>query len=217
MDARTKTALGRAGGILVVVLVVLSVKVIVSSRAELDRARRAETAGELEVAVTHYRRAARWHLPVQPWADEALDALMAIGEAAEERGDAVLALASYRSAHAAIMSTRHLWVPDRERLHRADERIAHLMATGEVPPVDARRSEAEREALYLEMLEEDRDPALGWSLLALLGFLLWLAGAYGVFTRALDEDDRFVQAELRKWGTLFVLGFGFFALGLALA
>jgi len=35
--------------------------------------------------------------------------------------------------------------------------------------------------------------------------------------RAIDRDDRFVETELRTWGTVFVLGFGCFALGLALA
>lgn len=217
MDPRRRAALARGLGIALVVLTVLSVKVVLSSQAELDQAVRAEGAGHLEVAITHYRRAARWYLPIQPSADQALDRLMAIGEEAEGRGDRVLALASYRSAHAAIMSTRSLWVPDRERLHRADERIAHLMATGEVPSMDARLAEADREALYLEMLEEDRDPTAGWALLALVGFAAWLVGAWGVFTRALDEDDHFIQVELRKWGTLFVLGFGLFALGLALA
>lgn len=210
-------AVGRAIGVVLVVILVLSVKVLGSSRAELREADRARQSGELEIAVSHYRRAARWYLPIQPFADEALDRLLEIGDEAEASGDRVLALASFRSVRAAIMSSRSAWIPDGERLARADARIAALMASGEVPAVDAALSEDERAALYLAMLEEDRDPVLGWALLALLGFFSWVAGAYLVFTRALDQDDHFVDGELKKWGTLFVVGMGLFALGLSLA
>ena len=212
-----KAAVGRAVGVVLVVILVLSVKVLGSSRAELREADRARASGALEVAVNHYRRAARWYLPIQPFADEALDRLLEIGDEAEEREDRVLALASFRSVHAAIMSSRSAWIPDAERLERADARIAALMASGEVPAVDAGLAEDERAALYLSMLEEDRDPALGWALLALLGFFSWVVGAYLVFTRALDQDDHFVDGELKKWGTLFVVGMGLFVLGLSLA
>ena len=217
MSRAARSTLARLAGILLVVLIVLGAKVAVAGRAELDEGLRAEAAGELDAAIAHHRRAVRWFLPVAPWADTALERLLAIGAAAEEDGDPALALSAYRSVRAGVMAGRSLWIPHGEVLRRADERIAQLMAAGDVPPSDARLDAEGREARYLELLEEDRDPALGWALLALLGFGLWIAGAYGVFTRALDRDDRFVETELRTWGTVFVLGFGCFALGLALA
>lgn len=204
-------------GVVLVILCVLSVKVLVSSRAELADADRASSAGELETAITHYRRAARWYLPIQPYADRALDRLMEIGAEAEADEDPALALASYRSVHAALMGSRSSWIPDRARLRAADERIAALMARSDVPTLDAHLSEEARAETYLAMLETDRDPATPFALLALLGFALWILGAYGVFTRGLDQDDRVVDGELRKWGTAFVIGMGLFVLGLALA
>lgn len=207
----------RVVGVVLVMILVLSVKVLVSSRAELADADRASSAGELETAVTHYRRAARWYLPIQPYADRALERLMEIGAQAETDDDSALALASYRSVRAALMSSRSLWIPDRDMLHRADEHIASLMARSDVPALDAHLSEEARAETYLAMLETDRDPAAGWALLALLGFALWILGAYGVFTRALDQDDRFIDGELRRWGTAFVVGMGLFVLGLSLA
>jgi hypothetical protein len=209
--------LGRLLGVVLVVVLVLSVKVVSSSRAELREADLSRSEGAMEAAVTHYRRAARWYLPVQPYADQALDRLLEIGEDAEARGDRALALAAYRGIHGALMSSRSLWVPDRARLHDVDGRIAALMARADVPPVDAHLSEDDRAELYLSMLEEDRDPVLGWSLLALFGLFTWILGAYGVLTRAIDRDDRFVDVELRKWGTAFVVGMGLFVLGLMLA
>ncbi len=217
MSRAARSTLARLAGILLVVMIVLAAKVAVAGRAELDEALRAEAAGELDVAITHHRRAVRWFLPVAPWADVSLERLLAIGAQAEEGGDTALALSAYRSVRAGVMAGRSLWTPRSEALRRADERIAHLMASGDAPPIDARLSASEREARYLAMLEEDRDPVIGWALLSLLGFGLWILGAYRVLTRAIDRDDRVVQTELRTWGTLFVLGFGCFALGLALA
>lgn len=212
-----RSAIARGVGIALVVVLVLSVKVVMASRAELSEADRAFDRGALEEAVTHYRRAARWYLPIQPYADAAIDRLLDIGVEAEERGDRTLALASFRSAHAAILSARTVFVPDAERLARADDHIAHLMASAEVPAVDAGLSSEARAELYRSMLDEDRDPILGWSLLALLGLCAWVFGAYQIFMRALDQDDRFIDAELKKWGTLFVLGMGLFLLGLRFA
>jgi hypothetical protein len=200
-----------------VALIVLGAKVAVAGRAALEEGLRAEADGEPDVAIAHHRRALRWFLPIAPWSDAALERLLAIGAAAEENGETARALSAYRSVRAGVMAGRSLWIPHAEALRDADERIAHLMASGDVPPMDARLTEPEREARYLALLEEDRDPTLGWALLALLGFGLWIAGAHGVLTRAIDRDDRVVETELRTWGTVFVLGFGCFALGLALA
>lgn len=200
-----------------VVVFVLSVKVLTSARAEVAEADRWRAEGSVESAVTHYRRAARWYLPVNPWADAALDALAEIGTSAEEAGDTALALSAWRSVRAAIESSRHLWTPDRERLDVADAHIANLMATVEVPPVDAARSEDERRELHLALLREDRDPGVGWALLALLGLGTWIAGALLFSQRAIDEEGRISGTEARRWGTLFVAGLCAFVLGLALA
>lgn len=200
-----------------VVVFVLSVKVLTSAHAELAEGDRWRAEGSVPAAITHYRRAARWYLPVNPYADAALDALSAIGEEAEASGDLSLALSAHRSVRAAIEGSRSFYVPNRARLGRADEHIASLMARVEVPPVDATRTEDERRALHLALLREDRDPSVLWALVALLGLAAWIAGALLFGARALDENDRIVGKEARRWGTLFVAGFCLFVLGLALA
>lgn len=53
--------------------------------------------------------------------------------------------------------------------------------------------------------------------MALLGWLGWTLGAFAFAQRALDEEDRVVGAAARLWGTVVVLGFGVFVIGLALA
>lgn len=200
-----------------VVVFVLSVKVLLSARAELAEAERWRAEGSLTAAVTHYRRAARWYLPVNPYSDAALDALADIATEAEAGGDDTLALSSWRSVRAAIESARSVYTPNRDRLDTADEHIAALMARVEVPPVDAARTEEERRDIHLALLREDRDPSVLWAFVALFGLVGWVAGALLFSLRGLDEEDRIVAKEARRWGTMFVVGFGLFVLGLLLA
>jgi hypothetical protein len=200
-----------------VVVFVLSVKVISSAHAELEEAERWRAEGSVESAVTHYRRAARWYLPVNPYSDAALDELATIATEAEASNDTTLALSTWRSVRAAIESSRSFYLPNRDRLDVADEHIAALMARVEVPPVDAARTEEERREIHLELLREDRDPSVLWAVVALLGLVGWVGAALAFSMRGIDEEDRLVSKEARRWGTAFVVGFGLFVLGLLLA
>jgi len=218
MTRERLTALSARTALLVgLVMAGLTLRAWVSCSEELELAREARDAGSLESAIDHYRRAAVWYFPGNVRSRDALEALLEIGHDAQERGDATLALAAYRSVHGASMSTRHLLVPGDDLRALADEEIATLMADGTVPPLDANRSRDERRRLYLEMLRADRDVRLGWTLLALAGFAIWVGSAAAFLGRTLDETGAVIAREARRWGTGFVLGLGLFVLGLALA
>ncbi|MCZ7683353.1 MAG: hypothetical protein M5U28_33035 [Sandaracinaceae bacterium] len=58
---------------------------------------------------------------------------------------------------------------------------------------------------------------MGWTLLLLAGWIAWTAGAFVFAQRAIDEEDRLRGREARIWGTVVVLGFGLFVIGMALA
>jgi hypothetical protein len=208
---------GRALGIAGVVLLLLAVRAVTASFGELGEANRLRARGEVEPAIAHYRRAARWYAPGNPYSAEALDHLAEIGLAAEEAGDPDLALAAWRSIRGAILGSRSFYVPHPERLEIADQHIATLMAGLPPPPIDAQRSPEERRATHLALLREVPRPALGWSVLALAGLAAWIIAAFAFVTRALDEDDRLVAPQARLWGTVWIAGFGLFVIGLALA
>jgi len=54
-------------------------------------------------------------------------------------------------------------------------------------------------------------------LMALLGFGLWVGGAFTFASRGIDEDDRLVRPLALRWGLVVLAGFLLFSLGLAFA
>jgi len=189
-----------------VLLAVLAVRVVTSSRAELARGEALEAEDDPDAAILAYRRAARLYAPGNPYVPAALARLATIGERAEQAGERERALAAYRSIRGGILAARSFYVPHGALLARADERIAALSSEG------ARdRREALRE------LRAPRGPHVGWTFLLLAGWLAWTAGAFAFARRALDEEDRLVPGPARLWGTVIVLGFGLFVIGMALA
>jgi hypothetical protein len=210
-------AVTRGAGVVLVVLLVLGVRVALSSRAELTQADELAGRGDVAASVAHYRRAARWYVPFGPSSEAALDALAEIGSDAENAGDTQLALSAYRSIRAAALGSRSFYVPHAERLREANEHIAELMASLPPPPIEAGSTVDERRAAHLALLEASVGPSPGWSFVALAGLTTWVVAAYLFATRAFGEDDRLVGREARRWGTLFLAGICLFVLGLGLA
>jgi hypothetical protein len=215
--ARVLRKVGRGACLAGIFLGVVAVRVVTSSRAELHAGDALRAAGDLDAAIPHYRRAARWYAPLSPYPVEAIESLAAIARDAEAAGERPRALAAWRAIRAAILSTRSAYVPHEDALRAADRRIAALMAAEEPPPIEAELSARERERHYLSLLERPPGPSRGWSALALLGFFLWVAAAFAFSHRAIDPDDRLVRREALRFSALWAVGFGLFCLGLALA
>jgi hypothetical protein len=200
-----------------VLLAAFSIRVISAAATELRAGDEYRARGELEEAVVHYRRSARWYAPGSPFHVRALSHLNAIGFDAEHRGDTELALSAYRAIRGAIMSARSFYVPEKARLQVTDLRIAALMADLPVPPMDANKSRETLRREHLALLEANHDPSVPFTILLLLGFLLWVGSGFAFTMLAIDEDNRFVPREALRWGGLIVLGLVAFVLGLSLA
>jgi hypothetical protein len=214
--ALTRTVL-RAALVIAALFLVVAARVVTGAKAELEIAERHAQEGDLEAAIVHYRRAARWYAPFSPYHVQALAALGRIGADAEQKADVELALSAYRAVRSAILSTRSFYVPERERLDAADKRIASLMAGLPPPQMDAGKSREQLEQEHLALLQHDPDPKLGWTLLLLLGFAAWVGGAFAFTLRAIDSEDRFIRREAVRWGAVIVVGFALFVLGMTLA
>ena len=212
--ARTLAQVAAVCGVLLLSFVV---RVVSSAASELSTADAAFARGDVDAAIVHYRRAARWYAPGSPYHVEALARLGRIGAHAEQAKDTEQALAAYRAVRSAIMSTRSFYVPERARLAAADRRIAALMASLPPPPMDAGKSRKQLEAEHLALLEQEPGPSVLWSIVLLLGFAAWLCGAFAFTLRAIDAEDRFVRHEALRWSAVMVVGFGLFVLGMSLA
>ncbi len=95
--------IARVSAIGLVLSLVLSVRVVAASRAELQEADTLRARGEVEASVAHYRRAARWYAPGNPYCRDALGRLEEIAREAERAGDRALALAAHRSIRGALL------------------------------------------------------------------------------------------------------------------
>lgn len=212
------SALGRvfAFGVLslVALLALMAARCVLESQKHVARAEQALQRRELVLAVSEYRLAARWGAPGNAYARSALDQLERIGQAAELRADAPLALSAYRSIHAALHASRGVRVSNPELLARSDARIAALMARERAAGPDA--GQPQREARYRELLQVHGPNTLG-VLLACGGFFTWV-GAFAVLVlRGLDREGRIVRQIARPSFLCLVFGWVAFAVGLRIA
>jgi hypothetical protein len=203
--------------LLACLLALITARVVVSARDELAQAQSLLLSHDRDGAIVHLRRAARWYAPFSPYHVRALTHLSELGRAAEQAGETALALSAYRALRGAILATRSLYVPERQRLEAANERIATLMAKEPVPGMDAGKSPEQLRAEHLALLSPIPGPNVWWSVVVLLGFACWVSSAFAFSIRAIDDQDRWVLPEVRRWSGLIALGFSLFVLGLVLA
>jgi hypothetical protein len=214
--ARVRT-LCKVIALLAFVWSVVALRVVTSARQELIEADAYRARADIDSAIVHYRRAARWYAPGSPYHVQALQHLAELGHEAQQQGDRERALLAYRSLRSAIMATRSAYVPEPARLRAANQRIAALMSELPPPGMDAGKSKAQLQREHLALLEAVPGPNVFWTCVLLCGFFGWVAAAFAFSARAIDEDDRWVVPEARRWGALIALGFGLFVLGMALA
>lgn len=207
----------RALALVGVLLAVAAVRVVSGSRAELRRAEMRQSHGDVQGAIVHLRRAARWYAPGNPFCRSALDRLRRIALTAEREERPDEALSAWRSIRSALLSARSVIVPHAGRLREADERIADLVTAAAPPPFEAPRPADSRRRAELSRLREVPGPSALWSIVLLLGWLAWTGGAFGFAQHALTEEGRVRGTAARWWGTAIVVGFGVFVLGMVLA
>jgi hypothetical protein len=196
---------------------IVATRAVLAGRGALARGDQAQAAGDPEEAVTWWRRAARWYLPLAPHVGGAYDRLEELGRAAEERGDVDLALRAWRGVRGSILATRSFFTPQRERLEPANRRIAALMAGIEDPSLDPNRSEPERADWHYALLARDDAPSVFWTVFALLGFAAWLGGAFFFALRGVTREDRLAPRPAAASGLLVAAGLILWMIGLYLA
>jgi hypothetical protein len=201
-------------GVLAVCTGVVVVRAVWDGRAALAAADAAVERGDVRDAVAWYRRAARWYVPGAPHVDRAYERLEQIANDAEARGDAELALEAWRGIRGSILSTRSFYTPHADRLEPANRHIAALMAAVEGPQADPAASTEAREEWHYELLARDEAPSVPWSMVALLGFGLWIGGGVLFALRGITPDDALAPRPAAVAGALVAVGLVIWMLGL---
>lgn len=191
-------------GIALAVLAPLGLRAAWEGRAEMEAARRAAASADLQGQILHLGRAARWRMPLARHDDEAIDALMSLGEQLEARGEEgrMDALRAYREARRALLATRSWGVPEPESFERANARIAALMALQEADYSSDLSGEGEQEAWHLERLSEVPGPRPGLANAAALSFVAWVVAVVGFVVFAIDAQGRVRARPAVRWGVV---------------
>jgi hypothetical protein len=194
-------------------LAVVVTRAVWQGRGALDDGDRALAASDTEEAIRDWRRAARWYVPLAPHVSDAYDRLEALAELAEKKGDLRTALAAWQGVRGSILATRSFYTPHEDRLEPANRKIAALMTRLDPStPVDMTREQLA--AWHYELLARDESPSVGWSLLAVLGFLVWIGGGVLFAVRGVSAEDRLVRRPAITAGLLVMAGLVLWLLGL---
>ena len=181
------------------VMLGLVVRVALGGVGALDRARSADEVGDTVVAVMEYRQALSWYLPIAPWRGDAADGLMRLSQASLDAGrweEAVLRLNMLRSG---FLGGRSLLGVDDDALSAVDVLLSRALAQWEAEAAIAEQrpsagSVAERTTHYAGVLANDPMPSRAWGLVAVLGFFLWLGGAWWAAGAARTPGDACTRA-----------------------
>ena len=219
-DTRTRRRTIAAIALLVLVcLGVVVTRAVWEGRQALSAGDSALATGDADEAIAQWRRAARWYVPGAPHVGDALDRLEELATQAAERGDIDLALAAWRGVHGAIKATRSFYTPNADRLEPAMRAISELMARQEAVMHDTGdpTPDPERAAWHYQLLARDEAPAVGWTVLALLGLGLWIGGGLTFALRGVSSEDRLVPRPAAAAGIMVAVGLVVWMLGLYMA
>ncbi len=194
------------------VLAGLCARMLLGARQEVALAQAAAARGERDRQVRHLRRAMAHYLPGNPWVAEAHQRLLALARQAQARGDKDRARAYWGELRGAVLRLRGVTRPYAGTLAEANTNIAALSGAGYAHGVGS----AGRTRL-LARLASPPEPHPVWTLVALLGFLVWVGGAALLLLRGLRPDASIVWRRLWPLAAAVAGGFMLFCAGLSLA
>ncbi len=192
-------------------------RVASSSRHELTAAQAQREGGNADLAIEHYRRAIRWHAPLNPHSAKARSELEALARQLEADGQRGRALRAWRSLSGGVAAARFLYSGEDPARSRANAEIARLMALDRNASIDRRLTEEQLAADHLRLLEELGSPSPWWTTLLLLGMAAWVGALFVMAWRGFDSSGRFEWASARVPLLSALVGFVSFALGLLFA
>jgi hypothetical protein len=118
--------LGIVSGFVFALGALAGVRTLERGKQELAESDRAFAAGQVELALRHAERAALLYVPGASHVEAAYLRLESLALGAEQEGDRVLAARAWRAVRSAVLQSRHVWLPRRQALERADSNLERL-------------------------------------------------------------------------------------------
>ncbi len=176
------------------------------ARAQADRSL---AAGRVDEAIGFYDRALHMYWPGSPDVARSIEQLTDIALQREQTGDIAGAIHAWRILRSGLYAARGLFQPYAMTIHASEDHIAALVAR--------QTNNGATGARELELMRRNQDPRRGWSITALLGFVLWVGSALSFLWRALTADGRLLKRPAVIWALTFVAGYVLWLAGLSLA
>ncbi|MGH1349108.1 MAG: hypothetical protein ACRBN8_46685 [Nannocystales bacterium] len=197
-EARAPTALLRqvvlgVAAATVLITVPVAVRAWVDGRAALQQALQTEDVG---LRIERLGHAARWRLPLASHDEDAVDALVELGEQSE----ASVSIAAYREARRALLATRAWGLTDPERFEMLNERIASAMAAREATEGTDVGGLGDPYAYHLQLLAREPGPEPLRAGGAAWAFVAWLGALVGFVGRGLDKRGKLQAKPATRWG-----------------
>jgi hypothetical protein len=189
----------------VLAVAALTARVIHDGQKQMLDSDRDFDRGDLRGATMHARRAAVLYAPGAPHVADAYARLVAIAVGSESAGNVEMAELAWRAVRGAALETRHLWVPHRIELERANQSLARLEARS-VASLTPQANVEDVAARAKRELERDVEPRAPWVVVLVLGFGLATIGLALTAVRGVRPDGRLEIRAARLGLLLTVVG-----------
>ena len=203
-------------GLLVAFMMLLYAKIAYNASQDFTYGEAAYTNGEYKAAITHYERTIKWYTPLSPVVQRAVERLWQLGTEAEARGDGSLALEAYQTLRSSLYAVQSFYLPYHSWIAQSAERIAPLLAQTKADKEPEGNHLAQNTARFAIQLQRHVGPHLGWAVLVELGFLGWLGATVGLIWYIVDEQGHFAPRQGLWWGSLLIIFFALWIIGMRL-
>jgi hypothetical protein len=200
---------------LVIVFMALAYgKVTIEAQGEYKRALKALEEDNTQEAITHFNRAIHWYAPGSSATKDSIANLWKIGNLAEDSQDYGLALRAYRELRSSLYSVRSFYTPHTEWIEKCDERIASIIAEGKAPSPEGRSAPTASKEEVLEILRIKTEPDYFWSIICEVGFVGWIACTVGFIFFVFTGGRGFRAKRALVWGTLIIIFYAVWIVGM---
>ena len=202
-------------GTFILFILLIFAKVTINARNEYQEGDKFFRAKDYTQAIIHFNQAIHWYSPGSKAVTNSIHALWKIGTQAESQENFDLALDAFQSISSSLYSARSFYTPHQEWIAKCEDRIATIRTKQEESrsqnkgiPFEKRKED------ILKILRMKTSPNIFWSVILEIGFLGWIGCAIGFIFRVFIGEKGFNPKRAFFWGTLILLFYALWIVGM---